>query len=92
MKKAKRAAALIGAALLLGMYVITFIFGVTGRENAADLLMASIICTVLVPVVLYGMMIVANMARPKPGEYLPDGSEIQDKAESGLPDTDTLKQ
>lgn len=53
MKKTKRILALIGVILLVGMYVSTLIFALMKHENAANMLMASIVCTVIVPVLLY---------------------------------------
>ena len=65
MKYVKRAGALLSAIFLLGMYVITFYLGITGNEKTTDLLMASILCTVLIPVVLYAMIRVAAATAPQ---------------------------
>lgn len=53
MKKIKRVFALISAILLAGMYLSTLVFALMKNENASNMLMASIICTVIVPVLLY---------------------------------------
>lgn len=50
MKKLKQIAALVGAVLLLGMYVLAFIFSLSHSPNARNMLLAAIYCTVLVPV------------------------------------------
>lgn len=53
MKKIKRVFALISAILLAGMYLSTLVFALMKNENASNMLMASIICTVIIPVLLY---------------------------------------
>lgn len=53
MKKTKRILALIGVILLVGMYLSTLVFALMKHENASNMLMASIICTVIIPVLLY---------------------------------------
>jgi uncharacterized membrane protein len=61
MKKVKRILALIGAILLIGMYVVTLILGITASPNTVNMLMASIACTIIVPCLLYAMMLVARV-------------------------------
>lgn len=53
MKKTKRILALAGVVLLVGMYASTLVFALMKHENASNMLMASIVCTVLIPVLLY---------------------------------------
>lgn len=63
MKKTKRILALIGAILLIGMYACTLIFALSGSENATSLLMASIACTIIVPVFIYAYMLVYRVLK-----------------------------
>ncbi|MGN1164840.1 MAG: hypothetical protein ACI4S2_00245 [Lachnospiraceae bacterium] len=63
MKKSKRILALIGAILLIGMYACTLIFALIGSENATSLLMASIACTIIVPVFIYAYMLVYRVLK-----------------------------
>ena len=63
MKKLKRILALIAAIALAGMYIVTFILGVTGNENTQGMLMASIAATVIIPVVFYAMILVARVLK-----------------------------
>lgn len=65
MKKLKQIVALIGAALLIGMYVLTFILSLSQSPNADNMLMASIYCTILVPVFLYACVLVYRLKRPQ---------------------------
>lgn len=63
MKKMKRILAWIGIILLLGLYVITFLLGITGSEATQGLLMASIACTIIIPCLIYGMMLIAKVLK-----------------------------
>ncbi len=60
MEKFKRIAALIGIILLLGLYVGTFIFSLMDSEYAQMMFRACIAGTILIPVILYAMMMVAK--------------------------------
>ena len=70
MKKMKRILAWIGIIVLAWLYLVTFILGVTGNESTKGLLMASIACTVIVPCLMYGMMLIAKVlgSRNQPEE------------------------
>ncbi len=61
MQKFRRIAALIGAILLIAMYVMTLVFALMGSPASTNLLMASIVCTVVVPVFLYAMQLLARV-------------------------------
>lgn len=58
MKKTKRILALIGAILLISLYVITFIFSLMKSDLAKDLFKISFICTITIPILLYGYILV----------------------------------
>ncbi len=60
MEKWKRIAALGGVFLLLGLYLATFIFSLMGSEHAQMMFRACVAGTILIPVVLYAMMMVAK--------------------------------
>ena len=60
MKKAKRILALLGASVLILMYLCTLVFALMDHPAAADLLRASIGCTILIPV-LYGFLLVYRL-------------------------------
>lgn len=61
MKKGKRILALTGAVVLILMYLCTLVFALIDHPAAKDLLMASIACTILVPVLLYGYLLVYRL-------------------------------
>lgn len=61
--KIKRLLALIGAVFLFAMYACTLIFAFTDHSAAKGLLKASIACTILLPVLLYGYTLVYRNTR-----------------------------
>lgn len=61
MKKAKRILALTGAVLLVFMYAATMLLAIFGSENTKGWLMASIVMTVIIPVLIYAMILVARV-------------------------------
>ena len=60
MEKFKRICDLIGVVLLLLLYLGTFIFSLMGSESAHMMFRACIAGTILIPVVLYAMIMVAK--------------------------------
>ena len=65
MKKAKRILALIGVILLLAMYIITLILGLTASPATKGMLVASLACTILIPIFLYGFILIARVLDDK---------------------------
>lgn len=61
MQRLKRILALLGAVLLAGMYIITLVLGLTASPNTKGMLMASIACTVIIPCLFYGFMLIAKV-------------------------------
>ena len=61
MKRVKKVVAAILCVALIGVYVATFVLSLLDSENARNLLTASIYMTVVVPVVLYAMALVAKL-------------------------------
>ncbi len=57
---ARRVIALIGIILLIALYASTLIFALMKSPAAKGLLMAAVFCTIVVPVLLYAMTIVAK--------------------------------
>ena len=65
MKNIKRLLAVIGVILLIGMYVCTLIFALIGSPASDDLLKASIAATILIPVLLYGFILITRLLKNK---------------------------
>ena len=49
----KQIVAVVGLLLIVGMYVASFIFALMAKPGAEGMFMASIVATVIVPIVLY---------------------------------------
>ena len=60
-KKAKRIIALIGALILIGLYLAVLILGITASPATKGVLMAAIGCTIVLPCLLYAMMLIARV-------------------------------
>lgn len=63
MKKLKQIFALLGVILLLAMYGSTLVFALLDHPNAGGMLMASIYCTIIVPVFLYAILLAAKVIK-----------------------------
>ncbi len=63
MEKIKRILALITAAGLIILYLVTFCVGVFGKGDVRPLLTACVVLTVLIPVLLYAMFLVAGILK-----------------------------
>lgn len=61
MQKLKRIFALAGAICLIALYAVTLLLAVFGNEGTKDWLMASSVMTVLIPVLLYAMSLIARV-------------------------------
>ncbi len=64
MKKIRRILAGIGAFLLIAMYLMTLVFALIGSSFSRQLLMASIACTIILPVLLYAFQLVYRVLKP----------------------------
>ena len=49
----KQILAVVGLLLIVGMYVASFVFALTAKPGAEGMFMASLVATVIVPIVLY---------------------------------------
>jgi hypothetical protein len=57
-EKLKRISALSGVVILVGLYVMTFIFSLLNSPNAANLFKASLYSTIIIPILLYSYMLI----------------------------------
>lgn len=63
MKNIKRIAALTGVVLLIGLYVITFIFALQNSPQAGNYFKAAIYGTIFIPIFLYGIILVYKLVK-----------------------------
>ena len=65
MKKIKRVLALIGVVLLVSMYIITLISALIDSPYSNSLFQASIFATFVVPIFIYGVMLIYRLLKDK---------------------------
>lgn len=65
MKNVKRILALLGVILLVAMYGSTLFFALSDHPDALGWLMASIGCTIIIPVFLYSYILVYKYLKNK---------------------------
>ncbi len=87
MQKLKRIFALIGAILLIGMYVVVLILGLTASPATNGALMAAIACTVVIPVLIYAMMLMARVLGTR--NSMPEDSPAEETDTDQTADTHT---
>ena len=85
MKRFRRIAALLGIILLLGMYGATMFFAFSDSPDAQGMLMASIYCTIAVPVLLYAITMTAKVLDRRNRPEAPE-AEQPEEPEADLPD------
>lgn len=56
----RRILAIIGLAIIAGLYALTIICSLIGTPFARSCLMASLFCTIVVPAVIYGFLIITK--------------------------------
>ena len=61
----KRILALIGAALLLAMYIATFVFALMKSPASDDWFRASVLATLIIPTVLYCYQLIFKHAKDR---------------------------
>ncbi|MBO5198808.1 MAG: hypothetical protein J6B85_09875 [Lachnospiraceae bacterium] len=68
MKNGKRIAAIAGIAVLVLMYLLTLIAAITAKPYANGLFMASAVCTVIIPILLYGFIVIYKLVHKEDDE------------------------
>ena len=61
----KRILAIGGIVILVGMYILTFILAIMNHPDTGRLLMASIVCTVFIPVMIHLLLMMNNARKGK---------------------------
>ena len=63
MNKIKRILALLGVILLVGLYLTTLMLAIFGNPNTMDLFMASVVATVIVPVLFFAYSMIYKLLK-----------------------------
>jgi len=88
MKKTKRILAMAGVILLAAMYIITLLLALFDNSHGLIMFKASILTTVLVPVLLWGYALIYRLAKGKEDDRLKETLEKLD-SEKGKKETET---
>lgn len=63
MKKLKRVLAFIGALLLVGLYILTFVSALLSTPYSKGLFMACVFSTVFIPVMIYAILLIYRILK-----------------------------
>ena len=63
MKKGKRILAMIGVILIAGMYLVTLLAAIFEPEHSMNVLMAAIVCTIIIPVLIWAYELVWRLVK-----------------------------
>jgi Na+/melibiose symporter-like transporter len=78
MKKIKQIMAIIGLIVIAGLYIWAFVAAIMARPEANAMFVAAIICTVVIPIMLY---VITWLARVFSGKDLLEAVEHQARME-----------
>lgn len=65
MNKVKRISAIIGIIAILSLYLISLILAIFASDKAPGLFMASVFCTVIIPIMIHCFIAVYNYVHKK---------------------------
>lgn len=65
MKRIRRIIAIIGVVLLAVMYLVTLLCAIFDVSNGMVMFRASVTCTILVPILLWGYTVIYRLAKGK---------------------------
>lgn len=55
--------AAVGLLLLVGMYVVSFVLALMAKPGAEGMFMASLLATIIIPILIYGFLVLDKWAR-----------------------------
>lgn len=88
MIKVKRIASIIGIVLILSMYIISLISAFFATEKAPGFFLASVFCTVMIPIMIYGYTAVYKYVhkndKPKNSDVVENTNPVESTDESNL--------
>ena len=80
---AKRIAAWIGIGVIVLMYLLTIVAAVLARPETIGLFMASIVLTIMIPIILWSFLRMYEMAHPKDGMSAAEMRKINKRIKAG---------
>ena len=93
----KRITAIAVIVLLVGMYITTLVLAITAKPNANGMFLASLICSIFIPIMMYLMMWITDVfTKRKKAMFeetgLDDDSDETDESDTSDADTDQKDQ
>ena len=88
----KRIVAWIGIGVIAVMYLLTVVAAVLARPEAMGLFMASIVLTIMVPVILWSFLRMYELAHPKDGMSAAEMRKINRRIKAGENPEDIAKE
>ena len=79
----KRIAAWIGIGVIVVMYLLTVVAAVLARPETMGLFMASIVLTIMVPIILWSFLRMYELAHPKDGMSASEMRKINKRIKNG---------
>ena len=79
----RRIAAWIGIGVIAVMYLLTIVAAVTARPETLGLFMASIVLTIMVPIILWAFLRMYEMSHPKDGISSAEMRKINKRIKAG---------
>ena len=83
-KRLKQILAITGLVIIAGLYGTTLVLSLTGNESTKNLLIASIICTVIVPVLMYVIAWIYKLVKHQAEESRKESPEILNAEKNAL--------
>lgn len=77
MKKLKRILAILGVAILAGLYLMTLFFAFFDASTGMVFFKASVICTIVIPVLLWAYMLIYRLSGNSKEETKEDAKKYQ---------------
>ena len=79
----KRIAAWIGIGIIAVMYLLTIVAAVLARPETMGLFMASIVLTIMVPIILWSFLRMYELSHPKDGMSASEMRKINKRIKDG---------
>ena len=79
----KRIAAWIGIGVIVLMYLLTIVAAVLARPETMGLFMASIVLTIMIPIILWSFLRMYEMSHPRDGMSAAEMRKINKRIKAG---------
>lgn len=81
MKKIRRILALTGVILLAALYLVTLLCAIFDTDSSMFFFRASVMCTILIPILLWGYTVIYRLAKGKNEQELEEALQHLDSGQ-----------